>query len=57
VAKLSVVGDELEIADFVAVDELDAFLPKRQTRRMRAAIDARAAGRMIELVDGERVGG
>ncbi|MHB8246452.1 MAG: NUDIX domain-containing protein [Acidimicrobiales bacterium] len=56
VTKLSLPGDELEVARFVETDELDAYLPKRQSRRMRAAVDARAAGTMIEMVDGERVG-
>jgi 8-oxo-dGTP diphosphatase len=54
--KLSLLGEELEVACFVAADELGAHLPERQSRRMRAAIDARAAGSIIEMVDGERVG-
>jgi ADP-ribose pyrophosphatase YjhB (NUDIX family) len=54
--KLSLLGHELEVARFVAADELDAYLPERQSRRMGAAIDARAARCMIEMVDGERVG-
>jgi hypothetical protein len=57
VTKVSLPGDELEVAQLVAADELGAYLPKRQSRRMAAAIDARAAGSMIEMVDGERVGG
>jgi ADP-ribose pyrophosphatase YjhB (NUDIX family) len=55
VTQLSRLGDELEVARFVGADELDAYLPERQSRRMAAAIDSRAAGRMIEMVDGERV--
>lgn len=55
-AVLSPADDELQGVAFVAVDELDAYLPRRQSRRLRAAADARAAGRLIELVDGERVG-
>lgn len=44
--------DELSAAEFVAIDNLEDYLPALQAHRARAALDARHAGTVAELEDG-----
>lgn len=43
---------EIEEARYVPAADLAALLPQRQARRLAAAVEARAAGTVVELCDG-----
>lgn len=45
-------ADELSAAEFVAAGDLEHYLPALQTRRARAALDARRRSAVAELEDG-----
>ena len=53
-SRIDLQDEELQGFRFVDPGELNGLTNERVTRRIRAAVEARASGRVIELIEGEQ---